>query len=317
MKFIVASLLATLSLASASLRGVVIASSPSDPSIKTTGLAASPPNTYAASVVPFGDFRAFRFGGYIPSSGNYEKRADVYDAYTGAWSESIADMPVAMSSVGGAEYAGDLYLFGGTTGYGPTYSSDVYRFDIAGNSYTKLAPMQTAVPKVKVVNVSGKFFYGGYQTEKIWTYDAQLNQHSEWMFNPTGENPYCMAAGFDNISILWMGKNALYSINTITMATSTVAKFPFGDLQIPYTVDCEVKSDGTMVMVDGYAKAVYSINVGNVHNDFAGAAFTKVGKVPDYHDKGLSFNLIAGEVIVASMAHTDWVAQVPMVAEQM
>ena len=322
MKFVLASLLSGLSLSSAtSLRGVALSSSlvSSTPSIKTKGLGASPPNTYALSVVPSGDFRAYRFGGYVPSSGDFEKRADVYDAVAGTWSESIADLPVVLSSIGGAEFDGDIYLFGGlksSTGV----SSDVYRYEIAGNTYAKVAPMQSAVERVQVVNVpywGGRLFYSGFKSDKLYYYDTHMNQHSEYMFSPTGENPYCMAQGHDGKSILWMGKNELFSIDTSNYVTTSVAKFPYGDLAIPYTVDCDVKGDGTMIMVDGFSKAVYSIYVANVSTDFAGASFSKVGKVPDYHDKGLSFNLIDDEVIVASMGHTDWVAQVPMAAQQM
>jgi N-acetylneuraminic acid mutarotase len=128
------------------------------------------------------DGRLYVFGGY-PSGTNFTPmvRSDAYNPTTNTWTR-IADMPVATTHGGVAAIGRSIYVAGGYITNGGTgqifATTNVYRYDIDTNSWTKV----TSLPAARgsgglVARGTNLHFFGGADINRVdrgehWIWDT-------------------------------------------------------------------------------------------------------------------------------------------------
>src|SRR5205823_113637 len=118
----------------------------------------------------------------------------VYDSLTNTWSQG-APMPVRLSGPAVAAYNGEVYIFGGSSGYSYPSSNLAFRYDPATNTYASIAPMPSTQDQIGAAALSSPigdriYVVGGYQYVH-YAYDPATDTWSTIAAPP-------ISAGFSN-----------------------------------------------------------------------------------------------------------------------
>lgn len=109
--------------------------------------------------------KLYVFGGYINSTYTPTRRSDVYDASTNSWKQ-IAHLPVGLTHAAVAADRSNIYLAGGYPGKSPSgqafATKDVWKYNIATNTYTRMPSLPQARGGGAMTNLNGELhFFGG------------------------------------------------------------------------------------------------------------------------------------------------------------
>lgn len=141
----------------------------------------------AQSVVADGEL--FAFGGYDVTVPDYQPTdaADVFNPTTNTWS-SIAPMPAAETHMGVATDGTYIYIAGGytfdpVTTYQTFATTNVFRYDIANNSWSSYVSLPAARGAGALAYLDGQFhFMDGVDVNRN-------GQTDHWVLNPSDSNP--------------------------------------------------------------------------------------------------------------------------------
>ena len=159
----------------------------------------------------------YAFGG-VNDESVLLRSAEVYSPASDSWS-AIADMPLARADFAAAsDGAGNIFTFGGRrAGYGTNdVSSDVYRYNIAANSWTLMAPMPAALSDAAAVSGPGNgkiYIVGGRGTSgpvaTTYAYDFASNTWESEASLPYAVTGASAVMTADGRLLLIGGRNAL------------------------------------------------------------------------------------------------------------
>ena len=159
-----------------------------------------------------------------------------YDPNANAWQQLAST--VARAYIPMVAIADKLYVFGGNT-TNVSYTNDLYCYDIAKNTWTKLAPATS--PPVRyahsMVALAGKIYMygghisGGFATD-LWCYDPATNKWTSLAYNSPGRafGVIGVVAGEIYIGMGAQantgGSNRLAKYNPVTNTWTTLANAP-------------------------------------------------------------------------------------------
>lgn len=183
---------------------------------RTLTPASSPSARYNHSMVDLGDGQVMMFGGR-DAGGTFLNDTWFYDIETNTWTELMpATQPPARQAFGLAVgQAGQVILFGGSTGMGGGAASDTWSFAVGAEEWTQLTPIggpPAARFQHNMVSLGDGtiLLYGGRNSPGIevgdtWLYDANADTWSDLMPATAPGNRSSFAMGFDGSQVLVYG----------------------------------------------------------------------------------------------------------------
>jgi N-acetylneuraminic acid mutarotase len=138
--------------------------------------------------------KLYVMGGYNVSTPNYlaTTQAEVLDVASNTWS-SIAPVPEPLTHSGIASDGTSIYLAGGyitdlTTGFQAFGTSDVWRYNIAANTWSAYVPLPAARAAGAMVILNNELhFFGGVDP-------TRTGQTNQWVLNLSDTNPQWTAS---------------------------------------------------------------------------------------------------------------------------
>lgn len=144
--------------------------------------------------------KLYVFGGYLDTSYNATKRAEVYDPATDTWTR-LPDMPKGLTHVGITAYGKDIYFVGGYQAKTPgasTYGGqifaikDVFKYNVDTKKYTYLPSLPAARGSGELVVLDQKLhFFGGADSNR-------LEKGDHWILPLNGGTKWTSAASLPN-----------------------------------------------------------------------------------------------------------------------
>jgi N-acetylneuraminic acid mutarotase len=120
------------------------------------------------------DNSIYTFGGQHGWEETASPLSDVYryDTTTQTWSK-MADIPLALSHIeeSTVRIGGKVWVFGGEHEFAKGGTTDIYIYDIAGNTWTKSASKMPAIREAAIIGVQGSTVYeafGEWTAKKAW-----------------------------------------------------------------------------------------------------------------------------------------------------
>lgn len=149
--------------------------------------------TVIASTV---DNKLYAFGGGIgPGPATRIDQAWAFDPATATWTRKAdAPAPGLGSTFGSAAQIGTaIYLFGGVVGPPQpiTVTSTAWKYDIAGNTWTRIADLPTTNFGAAVAAIGGKIYlaFGSGFVQQTWQYDPATNAYTRKADAPVVPQP--------------------------------------------------------------------------------------------------------------------------------
>ena len=134
--------------------------------------------------------KLYLFGGYNITSPDYQptSAAEMYDPATNTW-HSLAPMPTGETHVGVASdgqnyiYVAGGYTFDPKTTYQTFGTTNVFRYDIANNTWSNYVPLPAPRAAGALVYLDGQLhFFDGVDPTRV-------GQTEHWVLTPAGSNP--------------------------------------------------------------------------------------------------------------------------------
>ena len=143
--------------------------------------------------------KLYVFGGFIDTSYNATKRADVYDPTTDTWAR-LPNMPKGLTHTGITAYGKDIYFAGGYQAKTPgasTYGGqifaikDVFKYNVDTKKYTYLPSLPVARGSGELAVLDQKLhFFGGADSNRV-------EKGDHWVM-PIGGTSWTRAASLPN-----------------------------------------------------------------------------------------------------------------------
>jgi hypothetical protein len=164
-----------------------------------------------------------------------------FDPTTRSWTRK-ADVPapgLGSTFGSGVQLGGAVYLFGGVVGppQPVTVTATAWKYDIAGDTWSRIADLPTANFGAAVATIAGKIYlaFGSSFVQQTWQYDPVTNAYTRKADAPVVPQPnrlhaavlggemHAFAGGFDG------NAHVVYNPATDTWRTAPVMPFPATD----------------------------------------------------------------------------------------
>lgn len=184
------------------------------------------PNTYPAADICHVSYngKIYIIGGVGSSTSVYETYVQIYNPVTDTWSQGT-QMTAVSPGVWGAgcdQYNGTIYVFGGATAAtGQSGTLQAIAYNIAGDSWSTLTDLPSAVADGSLVVTVGNYLYIEWDGD-FWKFDPSAaggaGSYTALTTPPSGAQVQWAATGYFNISgddrIYYLGGS--YGSNTYT-----------------------------------------------------------------------------------------------------
>ncbi|MDB5302738.1 MAG: N-acetylneuraminic acid mutarotase, partial [Phycisphaerales bacterium] len=206
--------------------------------------------------------KLYVFGGYYKTTPDYQATtaAESYDPTTNTWT-GLADMPVAETHMGVASDGTYIYVAGGYT-YDPktTYqtfgTTNVWRYDIAHNSWSAFTPLPAARGAGAMVILNNQLHYfDGLQGQTThtdhWALDL-AGANPQWVISTPTPLPrnHLMAAVLDG-KIYALGGNSSPSDTSTPTAEALVWDPANPSAWTPIASLPQIRSRAAVMVIDG------------------------------------------------------------------
>jgi len=179
------------------------------------------PNAAADSCTSVYNNKIYIIGGYGTSSSTQLDFVQIYDPTTDIWTQGSV-LPVAEWGAACAVYNGKIYLFGGVVsggGGGGGGTANAYLYDIAGDSWSSLTSLPSAIPDGMMGVTVGSDIYLLFESN-FWRFDPSaaggMGSYTALTAAPTAAQVQWAATGYVNVS----GDDRIYFIGGSTSAGS-------------------------------------------------------------------------------------------------